>query len=219
MDQARSRAQKTFGRVPPERLVVACAPSLDVFRAQTGRDWWHYAQTRGDTLNLQNPMLLYTRGLLVAGAQHEYYEWAIGKLTNGRTPRWVIEGMSAYLAREAPVFVDQRREYIDRDMRMKSDDVEKTLAADKDRIPTRIATYNAYLMIEKLVESKGMPAVAAFVLAFGEEASPDAVARRVFSQSYDDVLALASQWKEPAPPVMQQAPATPPDTSHAGHTH
>jgi hypothetical protein len=202
MDEARTKTRETFGRVPPEKLVVLCAPSLEVFRRSTGRDWWHYALIKGDTISFQTPLTLHTRGLLRFAAPHEYHEWALGRLTAGKAPRWVVEGVSAYLAGENPVFVDQRKEYVNRPLRMKPDDVERILTRDNDRVPARMATYNAYLMVEHLIQNRGMPAVAAFVLALGEEPDPDAAARRVFGTSYDAVLEEACGWGEPPPPAM-----------------
>ena len=198
MDQAADRAQTTFGRIPAERLVVLCAPTMDVFRQSTGRDWWQYSLVKGDTLSFQTPMTLYMRKLLNTAAQREYCAWALGKLSGGNAPRWVVTGMASYLAGERSVLQEQSREYATEELRMDVKKIEKTLANDNDRIPVRQATYNAYLMVNQLVQRRGMPAVASFVLALAEEPTPDAAARRVFSQSYDEVLADAGAWTEPA---------------------
>jgi hypothetical protein len=202
MDGARAKVETTFGRAPSEKLVVLCAPSLEVFRRSTGRDWWHYSLIKGDTISMQTPTTLFTRGLLHFGAAHEYNEWALGRLSAGKAPHWVGEGMAAYLAGESPAFFDQRREYVNRPLRMAPGEVEKVLRKDNDRIPARMATYNAYLMVEHLIQKRGMPAVAAFVLALGEEKDADAASRRIFGAAYDDVIAEAGGWSEPAAPVV-----------------
>jgi len=206
MDEERVKAEKVFGRVPQERVVVVCAPSLEVYRSATGRDWWHYSLIKGDTISIQTPMLLFTRGLLAVAAQREYDEWAVGKLAAGRAPRWVTEGMASYLSNERPVLEDQRKEYAKDPLRMEPEEIEKALQKDNDRLPVRKATYNAYLMVNQLVEKHGMPAVASFVVALGEEPDANAAAQRAFGTSYDAVLADARGWPEPPAPVVAPAP-------------
>ena len=197
MDQAADRANKTFGRIPSERLVVVCAPTMDAFRKATGRDWWQYSLIKGDTLSFQTPMTLFMRQLLNTAAQREYYMWVLGKLTAGKAPRWLLTGMASYLAGERDVLVGQRKEYATQDLRMDVKDIEKTLTGDNDRIPVRRATYNAYLMVSQLVQDRGMPAVASFVLAFATEPTPEEAAQRAFSQTYEEVLTGAGAWTEP----------------------
>lgn len=199
MDQMADQIQKAFGKIPQDKLVVLTAPDLETFRRATGKDWWHYAQIKGDTISMQTPMTLYMRGLLQVAARREYSRWAIGKLSAGKAPEWVTWGTAAYLAGERDVFLGQRKEYASQPIRMDVNEVNRELAKDSDRIPMRRAMFNAYLMVNELVERNGMPAVAAFILALPEEKDSNAAAQRIFSKSYDDVLAEAQGWKEPAP--------------------
>jgi hypothetical protein len=215
MDQVASQIQKSFGKLPPEKLVVVCAPDLETFRTVTGRDWWHYSLIKSDTLSMQTPMTLYMRGLLQVAARREYSRWALGHFTNGKAPQWVVWGMAGYLGNERDVFRGQRKEYGKLTVRMELADVEKALASESDRIETRRAMYNAYLMVNELVEKNGMPSEAAFILALGEEASADAAAQRAFSKSYDDVLAQAQAFAEPPVEADSVAPA-PAGDDHAG---
>jgi hypothetical protein len=97
------------------------------------------------------------------------------------------------------VYRGQRKEYAQEPLRMDIKDIEKQLRNENDRIPARRAMYNAYLMVNQLVETNGMPSVAAFMLAIPEEKDANAAAQRIFSKSYDDVVAQAQSWKEPAP--------------------
>jgi hypothetical protein len=211
MDMMADEIQKAFGRIPEEKLVVVCAPDLKTFRTVTGLDWWHYGRIKSDTLSIQTPMTLFMRGLLHAAARREYCRWALGHFTGGRAPQWVLWGGSSYLAREREVLREMSREYMTKELRMSVEDINRNLAEESDRIETRRAMYNAYLMMNQLVETNGLPSVAAFILALGEEADPDAAAQRAFSKSYADVMAQAEQWKQPEPP--STAPAAP------GHDH
>jgi len=194
---------QTFGALPPQRLVVLCAPNLDTFRSATGKDWWHYGAIKGDTLSMQTPMTLYMRNLLIVAARREYTRWAVGRLTNHKAPQWVVWGMSSYLGTEHDVLRAQRGEYAKVSLRMKADEIEENLESESERLETRRAMYNAYLMVEHLVQTHGMPAVAAFVLALGKEPDANAASQRVFQKSYDEVLAEAQAWKEP---VIEPAP-------------
>ena len=163
MDQMADLINKSFGKLPSEKLIVLCAPNLETFRKATGCDWWQYAGLKGDTLSMQTPMTLFTRGLLQVASRREYADWALRKLTAGKDPEWLRFGMAAYIAGERDVFRGQRREYTKLPIRMEVKTVEEKLAHQKDRIETRRAMYNAYLMVNQLVETNGMPAVAAFM--------------------------------------------------------
>ena len=200
MDQMADQIKKSFGQLPEEKLVVLTAPDMKTFQRATGKDWWDYSAIKGDTLSMQTPMTLYMRGLLQVAARREYSRWAMGHFTREKGPQWVVWGTAAYLGGERDVFRGQRKEYANRPLLMDIKDIEKTLAEDKDRLEMRRAMYNAYLMVNQLVESKGMPSVAAFVLALGEESTPDAAAQRIFHTSYADVVAQAQTWKEPVVP-------------------
>lgn len=199
MDQMADQIQKSFGKIPPERLVVLTAPDLETFRKATGKDWWNYSLIKGDTLSMQTPMTLFMRNLLQVAARREYSRWALGRFTQGKAPQWLVWGMAAYLGGERDVFVGQRKEYATQPLRMDLNEVNHELEKESDRIATRRAMYNAYLMVNQLVETNGMPSVAAFILAFSEEKDADAAAQRIFKKSYDEVLAQAQAWKEPAP--------------------
>jgi hypothetical protein len=217
MDMTAGRMEKKFGRLPEGKLVVLTAPNLDTFRAATGRDWWHYSKARGDTLDFQTPMTLYMRGLLMTAASREYGRWAVGRLTHGKAPQWLVWGTASYFANERDVFRGQRKEYGTVDLRMDLNDMEKQLAAESDRLEFRRANYNAFLMVTQLVETHGMPSVAAFILAIGETGDVDAAARQVFSKPYTDVLTDAQAWKEPVDePAAESAAPAPAGDDHTG---
>jgi hypothetical protein len=197
MDQAADQIKKTLGRLPSGRLVVVCAPNLQTFRRETERDWWHYALIEGDTAKLQTPMTLFMRGLLHTAVQREYTIWALGKLTNQKAPEWLVSGLASQVANERDILFELRKEFAKVPLHMQVKDIEKHLEKQEERIETRRAMVNSYLMVNQLIETHGLPAVAAFTLAFAEEPDANAAAQRAFSMTYDEVLSQAQSWKEP----------------------
>jgi hypothetical protein len=193
-DQARARAQQAFGTVPSERAVIICAGDIDVYTATTGREWWHYSRIVGDTIGIQPPTMLHTRGLLFIVGPREYYEWAIGKLSKGHAPRWVEEGFASYLAGEAAVLEDLRQDIKADPLAMSTKAMESTLEKEKDRQKTRQAYYNAYRMVEEIVKAHSAEAMAHFVLALGENGDADAASRAAFGAGFDEVVEAGRAW-------------------------
>lgn len=196
-EQARSKTKAVFGRVPKDHLVIVCAGNLDIFKWATGRQWWQYSLIKGDTISVQAPIDLHTRGLLPVVAPREYYEWAVIKLSAGKAPRWLQEGMASYLSGEAPILEDQRQDFASLGpVGIPPEQTEKTLFLEKDRRETRRAYYNAYRMVEELVMKHGEPAVAGFVTAIADEFDLNAASKRAFGEDYNALLAEASQWEK-----------------------
>ena len=193
-DQARARAQQVFGTVPSERAVIICAGDIDVYMATTGREWWHYSRIVGDTISIQPPTILATRGLFFIVGPREYYEWAIGKLSKGHAPRWVEEGFASYLAGEAAVLEDLRQDIKADPLAMSTQAMETALEQEKDRQKTRQAYYNAYRMVEEIVGTHGADAMGRFVLAMGENDDADAASRAAFGADFDEVVEAGRAW-------------------------
>lgn len=193
-DQARARTQQVFGTVPSERAVIICAGDLDVYTATTGREWWQYSRIVGDTIGIQPPTMLATRGLFFIVGPREYYEWAIGKLSKGHAPRWVEEGFASYLAGEAAVLEDMRQDIKADPLAMSTDAMESALEKEKDRQRTRQAYYNAYRMVEKIVGTHGADSMARFVLLLGENDDADAASRAAFGADFDEVVETGRTW-------------------------
>ena len=190
--EARAKTVKVFGTAPAERVVIVCAGDLDVYTATTGRQWWQYSRIVGDTISIQPPISLYTRGILGVIGPREYYEWAIGKLSKGNAPRWVQEGLASYLAREAAVLEDLRQDFGSDEMSMRA--VESALEEESDRQATRRAYYNAYRTIEEIAKVHGDEALGRFIMALGENSDVDAASRTAFGQPFDDVVDAGRTW-------------------------
>lgn len=194
--EARSRAQKVFGAVPSERVVIICAGDIDSYVASTGREWWQYSRIVGDTISMQPPINLHTRGLLVVVGQREYDEWAIIKLSKGRAPRWVQEGFASYLAGEAPVLEDLRQDMGTGDLAMSTQAMESVLEREENRQETRRAYYNAYRLVEEIVRAHGAEAMGRFVVVLGENDDVDAASRAAFGATFDDVIEAGEAWSK-----------------------
>jgi hypothetical protein len=195
--QSHDRVKRLFGEAPDDHLVIICAGNLEVYTYSTGRQWWHYSSIRGDTISIQAPIELYTRGLLKVVGPREYYEWAIGKISGGKAPRWVQEGFASYLAAEAQVLEDQRQDFVALGpVAIAPAETERLLKAEADRRETRRAYYNAYRMSEQLVKRHGETAVAAWVVAMRTEPDLNAASEKALAMNYDAVLAEAATWSQ-----------------------
>ena len=193
-DQARARAQQVFGTVPSERAVIICSGDIDVYTATTGREWWHYSRIVGDTIGIQPVTMLATRGLFFVVGPREYYEWTIGKLSKGHAPRWVEEGFASYLAGEAAVLEGLRQDINADPLAMSPKAMESALKKEKDRQKTRQAYYNAYRLVEEIVDAHGIEAMALFVLTLGENGDADAASRTAFGAGFDEVVEAGRAW-------------------------
>lgn len=193
-EQARARTQKVFGTVPAERAVIICAGDIDLYVASTGRQWWQYSRIVGDTISLQPPINLHTRGLLNVVGPREYYEWAIGKLSKGHAPRWIEEGFASYLAGEAPVLEDMRQDFGTQPLVMSTSAVESALKREKDRQETRRAYYNAYRTVEEIVRAHGENAMGRFVVLLGEKGKTDEASQAAFGADFDAVIDAGRAW-------------------------
>ncbi len=194
---AQRKTREVFGHVPSDRVVIVCAANLERFRYATGHDWWQYSWIKGDTINIQAPVDLHARGILNVVGPREYFEWAIVKLSDGKAPRWVQEGLASFLSGEANILENQRQDFASLGpVPLKPDETEKALETESERRETRRASYNAYRMIEELVTGRGIAQVAAFVNAIPAAANLDEASRKAFGIGYDDLLTEACAWSK-----------------------
>lgn len=192
---ARKKLQNVFGRVPERRAVIICSGNVEVYVWATGREWWTYSTIRGDTISLQAPIDLHTRGLLPVVGPREYFEWAIVQLTDGHAPRWLQEGLASYLAGEAAILEDMRQDFAALGpIAIPPAETERVLAAEKERRESRRAAYNAYRMTEEIAKKHGEPALVAWVNALAQSTDLDATAQAAFGVGYQALLAEAMAW-------------------------
>ena len=193
--EARAKTIKVFGKAPAERVVIVCAGDIDVYTASTGRQWWQYSRIVGDTISIQPPITLHTRRMLGIVGPREYYEWAVIKLSQGKAPRWVQEGVASYLAGEAPILEDLRQDFGDDQMSVRA--MESALEKENDRQTSRRAYYHAYRTVESIAKAHGDQALGRFVVLLGEKGDADAASKEAFGQPFDDVVDAARAWTTP----------------------
>jgi SpoIID/LytB domain protein len=95
-------------RVSAAGLLVDQFPAPEVFVnsttgdfvGRTGQPWWAAAATKGNRIELQPTGVLKRRGVLEKTLRHELVHIVIDKLSHGRAPRWLAEGMAIYFAGE-----------------------------------------------------------------------------------------------------------------------
>jgi SpoIID/LytB domain protein len=107
------RALEAADKDMRRRLALAsinlpAAPALDVvihgatqnFTAATGQPWFAAGATRGRGIQLQPISVLRRRRILESTLRHEYAHAVIETVGEGRTPRWLAEGLAIHFAGE-----------------------------------------------------------------------------------------------------------------------
>ena len=194
---ARTKCRTFFGIVPAAKLKVVCAPEMEDYTKMTGRDWWQYSKIEKNQITYQPVYILHQRNLGEVAIQHEFVEWAIGQLSDGRAPRWLEEGLASHLSGEAILLANQLTEFKDQPLEMTFEQIEKQLAKEKDRVLTRIAYYHAYRMVETLISRQGESKLKNLVLKMRDDLDVNNACLIVFEKSYDEVLTEAMDYKIP----------------------
>ena len=122
-----------FGDSPSDRLVIKTWDYMEYYRRDLGRDYWYYSVIEGDSMKMQPVSVLYARGIDGIAIPHEYYQWAIGKITRNGAPRWIEEGMASYLSGEGSILTGQMVEFPDRKAPMNPEEIEKILIDEKNK--------------------------------------------------------------------------------------
>jgi hypothetical protein len=152
---ARKKFEAYFGQAPEDLFVVRNTLEIDVYKRATGREWWYYADIRGDTATFVPVYTLYKRGISPIAVPHEYYQWAIRKITRHGAPRWLEEGLASRLSNEEPLLLDQLYEFEGENLSMTPERIDEVLQGEEDRRDTRIAYYHSYRMVERIAEKYG----------------------------------------------------------------
>jgi hypothetical protein len=133
-------------------------PNLDLifnsttgdFVARTGMPPWAAAATAKNKIELQPLQLLKQRHILESTLRHELAHALIDSLSNNQTPRWLAEGLAAYLAGEGKLL----ERYASN-----TADTERLLTAPKSLAEMRTAYANAYVLVRELIRAHGEPDV------------------------------------------------------------
>ncbi|MCU1268032.1 MAG: hypothetical protein JWM21_4350 [Acidobacteria bacterium] len=93
-----SRAGITMGPLPAFEIFINA--TTGDFVGRTGQPWWAAAATKGNLIELQPAAVLRKRGVLDTSLRHELVHTFVDRLSQGRAPRWLAEGMALYFAGE-----------------------------------------------------------------------------------------------------------------------
>ncbi len=192
---AREECRSFFGHAPEETLRVYCPLDLEDYRQRSGRDWWYYAEIREDQMIFQPILILVRRGLDAIAIPHEYFQWAIRKLSKGNAPRWLEEGLASYLSGEKRVLREQLKEFALRDTGMTAKEVEEILKGEEQRESSRIAYYHAYMMVEKLILLHTEAKLKEVILLMEKGEKREEAFSITFEKPYGEVLAEAKNYK------------------------
>jgi hypothetical protein len=192
---AQGRFNRYFGRDPGDHLTVICAETMPEFTDDTGFQWYVYAKVSADEIVFQPVDVLYVRTLAEVAVQRTYHEWGIGRLSAGRSPQWLMQGLSSLLAGEEQVLENQMKEFEGSPVKLPLDKIEIALRKKEDRKAYRIALYDAWRMVRRLAAAHGQEKVAEVIVLMGSEKKRDKAFRKVFGQSYDQVVSYALEFK------------------------
>ena len=136
-------------------------PGLDIrlnestgdFTARTGQPWWAAAATKGNRIELQPLSLLKRRGVLTTTLRHELAHVFIDVVSHNRSPRWLEEGFSIYLAGEGRLFAHYTRGTLS------TDEIERRLEHPRTQSEMRELYAQAYVAVTELVKREGETSV------------------------------------------------------------
>jgi len=185
--KARGEFETYFGRAPMETLVILLPLEMEHYSSWTGREWWYYSEIKADTMTIQPLYILSKRSLMLA-IPHEYYQWAMSKITNNGAPRWLEEGFASHLSGEGNVLTQQIDEFPDETHAMSPKQVEDVLIREESRQESRIAYYQSYRMVKTLVDSFGDEKLKQAVLLLGQGHTRDEAFEQAFGLSYEQTL-------------------------------
>lgn len=191
---ARKKFEGFFGTAPLDLLVIRGTKDLDDYKKLVNREWWYYADIKGDSVTFSPVFILVKRGISAIALPHEYYQWATGKITQNGAPRWMEEGIASYLSGEGDILLDEMYEFAESDVSMPPERIEEVLQGEEDRRESRIAYFRSYRMIQQLVDKYGEEKVKQMVLLIGRGNALDQACTKALSMDYAALLRAASDY-------------------------
>lgn len=192
--KCRRDIERQVGHVPEGALTIICTQTMEAYTEFTGRQWWHYSSIEDDRIVYQPVPVLAARGILDIALPRELYEWAIGRVTKGKLPRWMAEGTASFLAAEDAILEANLSEFPDEPVKMSPAEVEAALQTDVAKKTSRFAYYNSVMMVKRLEQEFGQDALMAMLASLADGASLDDAAQSAFQLSYAELVARADDW-------------------------
>jgi hypothetical protein len=136
--------------------LAAVLPQMEVFVYETTGDFvgatgepaWVAAVTEGRRMRLQPLEALKRRGILSTTPRHELVHAALESVSRGRAPRWLVEGLAAYV--EGPLLSRAGAA-----RRIPIDELEQRLANPGSAEETRTLYAAAYAEVGALIRREG----------------------------------------------------------------
>jgi len=195
LEAARKRFYRFFNDAAADRLTVICTESMPDFNDQTGVEWHVYSKIDGDKIYYQPIYILAQRQLGEVGVQRGYQEWAIDKISGGRSPRWLTQGLASLMSDEEWFLENQLTEFPDAEIKITLDQIDNGLKKKNDRMEYRIALYNAYRMVKRLAAKHGQEKLAGVVKSMGGGDDAKKSFEKVYGRPYKNVVAEAMDFK------------------------
>jgi SpoIID/LytB domain protein len=149
-DVVRRVERASLAAVLPEMEVFVYETTGD-FVGATGEAAWVAAVTEGRRMRLQPLDALKRRGILSTTPRHELVHAALEALGRGRAPRWLVEGLAAYVAGEGPLLARSGAA-----QRIPIDELERRLTQQSSSAEeTRTLYAAAYAEVSALIRHEG----------------------------------------------------------------
>ncbi len=141
---------------------LPAAPVFDVvihdatqsFLAVTGQPWFAAGATRGRRIQWQPISVLRRRRILTSTLRHEYAHAVIETIGQGRTTRWLAEGLAIHFAGEAAML----RRFESR-IRPRLDELERRLERPTSAAQMRALYADAGREVRALIQKEGESSV------------------------------------------------------------
>ena len=193
--EARDKTRRYFGDSPDRSLKVVCAMSMASFNQKTGREWWAYYKIDEDKIYYQPIDVLFNRNLLDIAVARGYYEWSVGRMSGDKAPAWLRHGLASLLSDEDILLETQLGEFPDGDLKMNVDEIEGALDNIDNKKYYRIASYNAFRMVRKLVAGSEREKMLEALRLMGEGADLSKAFESAYGLSYEEVTSSALSFK------------------------
>jgi hypothetical protein len=181
-----TRIFDTYFADSPERVARVAAIAVPYYAEVP--DWANFEPDYAATRIVFNPQELSAQpDELAHDLTHEFTHAAMGPVTSGATPRWLVEGFAEYAAYNG---ADLPKSFLQRDLG--GLDVSKGLPSDDDFYSESRNYVGAWLACRYIATQYGQDKLIALYAAFVRETSPDIAVKQVLGI---DLSSLESAWQ------------------------